>query len=175
MTRFWFIAVGFASLAVFSSCGDKAVSTKMPASARAALESAEKLELFSLDPDRHQRIDEADDQKAAAGTHFHGWKVLGSTQLTDRLERSKIIQMFQKGVDESGDAAASCFIPRHGIRVVANGKTVDFVICFQCFRVEWFEDDQHRQAEILIARSPEPAFDRALKQAGVPLAPKGPS
>ena len=175
MIRFWFPSCGLACLAALPACTDRSVPSKMPPGARAALESADKLELFSLDPDRHQRIDEADDQKSAAGTHFHGWKVLGSTQLTDRLERSKIIQMFQKGVDESGDAAASCFIPRHGIRVVANGKTVDFVICFQCFQVEWFEDDQRRQEEILIARSPEPAFDRALKQAGVPLAPKGPS
>ena len=95
MIRFWFTSCGLACLAVLPACTDRSVHSKMPASAMAALEGAEKLELFSLDPDLDQRINEAAGEKVA-GEHFHGWKVLRWMQLTDRLERLKILQAFKK-------------------------------------------------------------------------------
>ena len=66
--------------------------------------------------------------------------------------------------------SAACFNPRHGIRATHDGKTVDLVICFECFSLQVFLGDT--KAGALTTDSPPPTFDRVLRKAKVPLPPK---
>ena len=66
---------------------------------------------------------------------------------------------------------AGCFDPRHAIRVEADGGMHDFVICFECLQVYWYVDGERKDSS-LASDSPEPLFDRVLREAGVTLAPK---
>ena len=73
--------------------------------------------------------------------------------------------------EESEGDAAACFNPRHGLRVTRNGKTIDFVICFECFQVKVFGGDKD-EGGFRITDTPQPSFDKVLRDAKVPLAAK---
>ena len=70
-------------------CTGKSADSKIPESARAALEKADRFELLSIDPDRQQEKTKDD---------FHGWKVLGKTQIKDADTRKKLVAALKKGV-----------------------------------------------------------------------------
>jgi len=116
-------------------------------------------ELYSLDPAKE------DDEKG-----FRGYAVLGKTLVKDADARKGMIAALYKAIADSDGNAARCFVPRHGIRATHKGKTVDVVICFECYRVKFFVKDEN-ETETL-TRVPEALFDKVLKAAGVPLAPK---
>src|SRR5262249_56401493 len=94
-------------------------------------EKAKELELYSLA--RSER---------GVKDGFHGWKVLGSTTVKDAETVKKLAAAFKKGVEENNGIVAACFNPRHGIRLTHDGKTVDLVICFECFSVQEFVADK---------------------------------
>jgi hypothetical protein len=150
-----------------AGCGGNALDTKLddkiPEPARTALQEAEQFELLSLDPRRRQE---------KPTSHFHGWKVLGKTLIADGPTRKKLLLALNKGVKENEGMVAACFNPRHGIRVTHQGKTIDFVICFECFQVDMYVAEK-KEKGFLTTGSPQPAFDEALRAANIPLAEKG--
>src|SRR5262249_15420308 len=96
---------------------------KLPGSAQTILEKADRIELFSLDPEtKHWK----------SGTGLYGWQILGSTILEDEVTRHRVVSALLKGIKESDGSELKCFWPRHGIRATYQGKTADFVICFHC-------------------------------------------
>jgi hypothetical protein len=125
-----------------------------------ALEAAEQFDLYSLNPEQR-------DEKEG----FHGWKVLGKTTIKDAATRKQLIEAFKKSVADNKGMAAFCFIPRHGIRLTKDGKTLDLVICFQCMQVKDYVSETAGKG-FLITASPQPVFDKVLMDAGVAL-PKG--
>jgi hypothetical protein len=150
-----------ALLLLVGGCGG-AADNKIPADLLAALEKAEEFELLSLDP-------KEPDEKPKDG--FHGWRVLGKTAVTDAETRKKLVAAFKKGATDSDGTVAACFIPRHGIRVTREKKTVDFVVCFQCLQVKAYAGDA-AAGGFLTTAGPQKAFDAVLTDAKVPLAGK---
>jgi hypothetical protein len=153
---------------VSATATDSAKNTKIvnktPDDLLAALEQGEPFELLSLSPEIFRDKPEG---------NFHGWKVLGTAEVSDAEARKTLVAALKKGVDESDGSAAGCFNPRHGIRVMQDGKETDFVICFQCHHVLVFAADQPAQG-FTVTKSPQADFDRVLTEAHVPLPPKGP-
>jgi hypothetical protein len=144
--------------AVHCVAGDRPPSRE----AKAILDKAERLELYSLEPD----------EKAAAvdpDGGFHGWKILGQTTIKDANERKKLLTAFYLGLKASKGDIAKCFNPRHGIRAKAGGKSVDAVICFECLQVVYFVGNANTKDTI--TESPQRVFDEVLKKANVKLAP----
>ena len=157
----WYLLIAMSALfavPVSACAADK--TNKIPDELRAILEKAESFELLSLSPDR---------QKEKSKDDFHGWKVLGKTTVKDVDVRKKLVAAFEKGVEENDGTVAACFNPRHGIRVTHDGKTADFVICFECFQVQALVGDKKPDG-FLITNSPASAFNDVLKEAKVPLA-----
>jgi hypothetical protein len=136
-----------------------AEENQIPDKARAILEKAAKFELLSLDPKRPE--------KKAAG-NFHGWKVLGKTLVKKAGDRKKLVAALEKGVKDSDGTVAGCFNPRHGIRVTHQGKTAEFVICFECLSMMIYVDGKSTKG-CLTTGSPQPTFDQVLRAAKVPL------
>ncbi|HKA06571.1 MAG TPA: hypothetical protein VKD71_04890 [Gemmataceae bacterium] len=125
------------------------------------LEKADKFELLSLNPEYLK-------EKPADG--FHGWGVLGRTTVKDADVQKTLLAALEKGVEENKGEVARCFNPRHGIRVTHGDKTADFVICFECYQVKAFVGEEGKK-DFLVTRSPQPAFDKVLTDAKVPLPP----
>jgi hypothetical protein len=141
-------------------------TNKIPDSARVALEKAEQFELLSLDPERHQN--------RWPKYEFHGWRILGSMMIKDAEARNDLVTALKKSVEENNNMVARCFNPRHGIRVIYDGKTNDLVICFQCLQVLVYQcDDDEKPEDFLIRDSSQSAqslFNRVLMKQKIPLA-----
>lgn len=150
----------------FSGCSTKlspqiATVNKLPPRASEALHNATTFELFSLEP--------GDGENEPDSSNFHGWKILGSLKITDNDMRSRILNAFEAGIAENDGSVAACFDPRHGIRVTHQEEQHDFVICFRCHSGEWYTNDKMSEV-FLLTDSPQPIFDRTLKEASVTLA-----
>src|SRR5437762_2765392 len=102
-----------ALLAPAIPAGKEDRTNKIPDAPRAILEQAGQIELLSLDPAR---------QKEKPKDDFHGWKVLGKTIVKDATVCQRLVAALKKGVRDNKGIAAACFNPRHGIRVVHQGK-----------------------------------------------------
>src|SRR5262245_57933232 len=119
-------AVGVGLVLLLAGCGQK-----IPEPALSALEKGDKFELYSLDP----RPTEGEPPNA-----FYEWENLGSTKVTKADVRKKLVAALKKAAADNDGIAAGCFNPRHAIRVVHEGKTIDLVICFECLSVTVYVD-----------------------------------
>ena len=161
MVRSMLVAVALTmSMGALIRAGDNPI----PDQFKKALEKAETLELYSLDPSAPPAKGDAD---------FHGWKLLGKTELKKEA-RTKVVAAFKKGVEEADQkVAAACFSPRHGIRVQLDGKSYDFVICFECVRVVIYGGKAKENDGFHVSKSPTEVFNKSLTDAKVKL-PKQP-
>ncbi len=147
-------------IALIAGCTSNSADSKIPERAMAALEKADQFELLSIDPDRLEERPKDD---------FHDWTVLGRRQIKDAVTRKKLVAALKNGAAENDGTVNMCFHPRHGIRAIHDGKTMDFVICFECFQVKVYADEK-RDDGFLTTGSPQPVFDQVLRDAGIPLA-----
>ncbi|MFO0800635.1 MAG: hypothetical protein U0804_24490 [Gemmataceae bacterium] len=156
---------------VFAAAGCSAAMpyrSPVPAPVEGAFEKADEVTLYSLDPDSaYGRVPEGAAKDAEV---FHKSVVLGKTAVTSAAVRTSLFDAFRAGVNDHDGSVAACFIPRHGLRVRTGDKTVDLVICFECAQVAVYENGKAVGQNVLISRSPRGAFNKALKDAGVPLA-----
>lgn len=133
----------------------------LPDRVSALLDEAEAIEVLSIDPK---------DRPAGPGESFHGWKVLGRTRLADREAGRRVVASIRRGVAEA-DGASGCFEPRHGLRASKGGEAADLVICFSC---RWIEARVGASTtSVRTSDAARAALNRALRGAGVTLAPDG--
>jgi hypothetical protein len=148
------------SILAFGGCGESDLDS-IPSAARRALEAPERLELFSLRPG---------DDETEPPNPFHDWEMLGSVNVTNAADRKRLSEALLKGAAENDGEVASCFEPRHALRVTRNRRTFDFVICFECLQVVVYEGDAEL-GYFLVSESPQPVFNEVLTAAGIELAP----
>jgi len=132
------------------------------AQARAVLAGAERLEVFSLNPEMTHR---------PWSKTFHNHKILGKTVIDSTQDRRRIFLALNKGHAESTVIMGACFNPRHGLRASAHGRTADLLICFECLQVEAYLNGDDAGG-FLTSATPQPVFDDLLRKAGVRLAKK---
>ena len=132
---------------------------------RAILDQSEKLVLVSIDPTPLRR-----DEKINKNKSFHYHAVLGQTEITDAKRKGELLSALYGAAYEYQGRLYGCFDPRHGIIAVAGTNRVELVICFECHLVEEFVNSN--ESRCLIHDSPREIFNRALTEAGVPLAKK---
>ena len=144
---------------------------KIPEAIRKVLAEAEEIEVISLELDG-ELTDEEHRKYVEGKAGFHAHKPLGSVRVEDKDARKRLVRALLDGIAKSkpGDRA-DCFRPRHGLRATAGGKTVELVICFECWSVSVYADGKYVCA-LATQRAPGAAFNRVLKDAKVRL-PKG--
>jgi hypothetical protein len=127
------------------------------------LVNAKEIELFSLDPAI---------KAEEARTKFQGWAVLGSTKVTEKDVRAKLLKEVEAGISQSRYVEmALCFHPRHGVRAKAGELTVELVICFECSWVKVYVNGQGIRSEAT-KEAPQKYLDELLTAAKIPLASK---
>lgn len=146
------------ALVLFVAVGRTAQTDEIPTELRTVLEKAEQVELLSLGLGE------------VVGEGFHGVKVLGRTTVKDAATRRRLVTAFEQGVAARRKGSGLCLPPRHGLRATHEGKTADFIICFECFGVLGLLGDE--TTAFAITETPQEVFDAVLKAAKVPLAPK---
>jgi hypothetical protein len=119
------------------------------------------LTLYSLDGKTYPQLDSEE--------AFHNFPVLGKVNVKNVKTKTEIVAAINAGVAE-GDSMAKCFWPRHGVSLSDGEKTLDFVICFECFQVKRFDGES--VSTTVTSAKREPFFDKLLTDAGVEIAPK---
>jgi hypothetical protein len=143
-----------------TGCAGDASTDRLPKSVAQILDKAGEFELYSLKPEK----------VASDKNSLRGWKVLGKTVIKKGEAHTKVLTALNNTI---GNGGAKCFDPRHGIRAAHDGKTVELLICFECEWVYVYIDGKAEGEPLsLVNRSAEAVFDRVLRDAGVPLAPK---
>src|SRR5262249_15617824 len=104
------------------------------------LQKAERIEVFRLNP--KPLPDEAKDAKRA----FHGYAMLAEGQAETAEHRKEIASFLGKTLHWNEFRKAACFNPRHGVRVVSGRQAVDFLLCFECYRVDVFDGEKLRSS-----------------------------
>ena len=127
------------------------------------LETGESFVLFSLDP----ALPQIPSTNTTEG--FHEFHVLGKVDIKDAGERAEILHALYQGIADSTGNVAGCFNPRHGISATLDGEKVELVICFECLSMRVYTKDIHG---LFTTSTPGKVFNKALAQAGIPVAEK---
>jgi hypothetical protein len=149
MPRMLVFLLAFATLAALAGCGDP----------DGPIES---MTVYSLNGE-----DRAPPDKPWKGEQFHGFGVLGKTAIASASDRGAILAAIKKGIAESDGRENKCFWPHHGVRLVQNGATIEYVICFHCLQLERYSKsgNVHQQT----TTSSAGLLDSHLEKAGIPL------
>jgi len=135
------------------------------ASAITKLDSPSRFILYSLDPGPLQH-----DESIQSETVFHGYDILGRADILDADERRSLVRALARGARESDGSIGACFNPRHALHVEQNGRSVDFVICFECLQIH--AHGFQLGDGFLTSASPQATFDNSLRRHQLALAPK---
>ncbi|MBL8803929.1 MAG: hypothetical protein JNN27_18135 [Planctomycetes bacterium] len=133
------------------------------------LDGAARVELYALRPEP-ARLAPAGDRTR----EFHGYEVLGEAALTDPALATQLARLISRGVAENDGSAALCFNPRHGVRVVRDGHTLDLVICYECMQIYVYDPhvtNPNGFETWLTTQSVEPDVTRIFEGLGLTLAP----
>jgi hypothetical protein len=132
--------------------------------AKAALEQSEALTVLSIEPTP---------SFGYAENAFQDHEVFGKTTVTGAAKTALLASLYNglasrprnDGLEYIG---IGCFMPRHGIRAVHKGTTIDLLICFSCMKMQVYEGNKQINQEFS-SNEPQPEFNRVLTQANVPL------
>lgn len=138
----------------------------IPDDAAAIFASADTWTLRSLDPAPH------DDVEGAYSERLHGYGVLGSATILDRLVMDDLAKSLNEGIRGNNDMVAACFDPRHAISAEVDGERVDLVICFSCLQIKIHGPGDTPRSE-LTSSLPREAFDQIYRAHGLDIAPSG--
>jgi hypothetical protein len=98
--------------------------------------------------------------------------VLGRTAVTDPALRRQVVAAVRRDIGAAQGEQASCFVPRHVLRVTKGGRTVDLVICFECHNYRAYADGTHIAGGApSVGNRSQKLLNRVLAADGVPLAP----
>jgi len=125
----------------------------------------ESLILYSIDG----RDDDMRDKEPTSEEKFYGYPVLGKVDIKAPEKRKAIMTALNKGIAESEYGPADCFWPRHAIKVTENGKTSDYVICFECTAIYVYSGISREEKGT--TRKPQLVLNKYLREANIPLTP----
>ncbi len=129
--------------------------------------------LYSLDGPSYNKNEGQLTPDQMRGEILHGYPVLGKVEIADREQRQALVLAIKDAVrsHRKGQPQPGCFIPRHAIRSIKAGDTVDMVVCFQCVQYQGYRQDKpYPVGTRPISSSAKTLLDKTLTDAGVPLA-----
>lgn len=99
-----------------------------------------------------------------------GHPILGKVEIVDHSLRKEIMAALQQGrAEHSKGRTPMCFYPRHALRIVASGRFIDYIICYQCQSILIIE--ANRRGGTATTDASLAILNKTLTDAGVTLAP----
>jgi hypothetical protein len=106
-----------------------------------------------------------------SGGPLYGCPNLGSVKISDPVHRRDIIAALKEAIRNAPEHPKGCWMPRHVLRVVKAGDTIDVAVCFECHSYRLYRDGKDAGGG-MISPAGQPRLDQLLTEAGIPLAPK---
>jgi hypothetical protein len=128
-------------------------------------ENADRIEIYSIDGNDY----DDPEQRPKTEEKFYDYPVLGKVELTDPEARKELLALLRDTPPKF--EPTSCYWPRHGVRVIDRGVTMDYEICFQCSRIHWHRGSYSAGRNVgENGESMRAMLNKHLEAAGVPLA-----
>lgn len=108
------------------------------------LQLPESVELYSLESKYLA-------EPKVAEEYFHHFKILGKVDLTIDQMAIAIDQIETIVYDVNHNDKDFCFNPRHGLKIASEGKTVEFLISFECSKMQIFSKTIIKYKELPIS------------------------
>jgi hypothetical protein len=168
------------SIALLTTCvviARLAPKNELPPAIWAVLEKPDRYELLSLCsvgpltlPDGTLQPQTRPADPTTKAVYSHGFLVLGGVTLTDAKARQRVNGALRDSMRDWPQVFAGCgFQPRHAIRAVRGGKTVELLICFHCGDMEALVNGVRERGQFYVDHATPPAFQDVLKAANVPV------
>ncbi len=107
----------------------------IPGAVWRCLRQPRQMTLYSIHPE--------EDASALVGAQlFHGYRILGQTPVSTLADQRHVAEAIERAV-LNFPAPASCFNPRHALRVSDDRDTYDLVICYECGAMEVYVGDKY--------------------------------
>lgn len=137
----------------------------------AALESAERLELFSLDPETEwgKPVPKNATGESIAARLEAREGVLGSTVIERDAVRGEVLARAFASIRKDA-TAAKCFLPRHALRFTHGTRTIVVLVCFECTDLHVVADARSDLIPIRDVAGLESRLNSILKARGIPIA-----
>jgi hypothetical protein len=129
---------------------------------RSSSATPDQLILYSIDG-------RVDPYLSTAGEQFRGYPVLGKLDIKEAADRQEIMAALAEGIANSDGTMAKCFWPRHALHAVTKGRSVDYVICFECLQLQI--DQGAGPTLTATTREPQTVVNSFLTDAHIPIAP----
>jgi hypothetical protein len=120
------------------------------------LAKAERMEVFRLKP---RPLPEGNPDGKPS---FHGYEILLAAPADTGERRKEVTSFLGKALHWDEFRKAFCFNPRHGLRIVSGKRTLDFLLCFECFQVRVYEGEQVRSS-LALARVGDNPIEEFLR------------
>lgn len=159
--------------------------------ALAALDLAEEIELYSLQPyvpppppfpgqpdgnDYDVKLNastESYDNHCRQGGCLYGNKILGKVDVVGRRDQDALREILRLSLDRVPNYGLACAAQyRHAIGFKSDGDEYHVMMCYECGQIAIAMNGNAGYQEQAYEMDGEPELDAILKQAGVPLAPK---
>jgi hypothetical protein len=110
--------------------------------AQRVLERASSMTVMSIEPTLLSPNFFARLSESFSYRHFLGWRLLGQTTVNDAATRKRVAASIESAVRNFNGWRATCFNPRHAVRVTSGTQTYDFVICYECGSLECYSGER---------------------------------
>lgn len=110
----------------------KPIDKLLTAEHQQIFQKAEKITFLRIGKEIAENIkfEEPKFQKINEKGSFHGYEITETVEIENADSRQNFVDyLFNESIEFP---AMRCFLPRHGFRATANGKTVEILICFEC-------------------------------------------
>jgi hypothetical protein len=134
---------------------------KLPDDAASALNQCKHVVLYSLEPWA---------PPSTNYTRLHGFKILGQATLDER-QTATAVAAFESAISLIPQMGASCFDPRHAVRVEVGGHVYDFLLCYACGYLYVYRDDKN--IAVLSASGSPKVLNELLIEAKIPVSKSG--
>lgn len=130
---------------------------------------AERWTLYAVEPRR---------EPERGADLFHGHRIRGQVDVEEGPLRRRLTVALNRGLAENGGwfgprRSGLCFRPRHGIRAVRGGRTIDLLICFECYQVRVLDGPDRTVGRTLpVSGTPRGVFDEVYGALGLSIAPR---
>lgn len=131
-------------------------SIAFPGDLLTPLENPERITFYTL-AEEFELEDQLSESEIQALPEFHGYRILGTAELSLATSGQTAIDSLRKAVREGAPMSVECFFPHHGIRVEGGGHVTEILVCFECTNFAVFPDGPRNEVMIEIEEM-EPAW-----------------
>jgi hypothetical protein len=168
--RFLALLVSATVLASASSYDDILAAQKKAAPVfEKAISEADSVTLVVVDPHSRYKEKKSGEKSLQVDDMDGSWTVVKEAVLRDKSRLAELGSSLRAGIEKNDRGPASCFLPRHALRVKIEGHDVVLLVCFEC--AQGYAIGYPKCDGFLVSPAPAQTWNRVFSQLGLEIIP----